>query len=167
MHQCCCCVSKRMTKEALQQITRARLTVCEVGVFSRETSQLLKIRPPPSFRSHLSLSPMGVFSKKYSNCQISSIPQSQNEINREYYHCLATQRMTPNRCSIPAYARTLCMWMEGWIFEKVFYGTISEIFTISAIMTDIVWISFFCNIKPCTMSTHRCLLSILQCIWSG
>ena len=30
------------------------------------------------------------------NCQISYIPQCQNETNREYYHCLATQRMAPN-----------------------------------------------------------------------
>ena len=40
---CCYCVSKRMTKEAYAeslhaQITRARLTACEVGVFSREIS---------------------------------------------------------------------------------------------------------------------------------
>ena len=40
---CCYWISKRMTKEALQnhcmhQITRARLTACEVGVFSREIS---------------------------------------------------------------------------------------------------------------------------------
>ena len=67
---CCYCVSKRMTKEALQNhcmriIIRARLTVYEVGVFLREISQLSKIRPPPSFRSHLSLSPMGVFSRDY------------------------------------------------------------------------------------------------------
>ena len=33
-------------------ITRARLTVCEVGIFSRETSQLSKIHPPPSLRNH-------------------------------------------------------------------------------------------------------------------
>ena len=51
---CCCCISKHMTKEALQNhymhayITRARLTACEVGVFLRKISQLLKIRPPPS-----------------------------------------------------------------------------------------------------------------------
>ena len=43
------------------QITSTRLTACEVGVFSREISQLLKIHPSPSFRSHLSSSPMGVF----------------------------------------------------------------------------------------------------------
>ena len=48
------------------QITRARLTACEVGVFSREISQLSKICPPPSFRSHLSSLPMGVFSRDYS-----------------------------------------------------------------------------------------------------
>ena len=48
------------------QITRARLAACEVGIFSREISQLSKICPPPSFRSHLSSSPMGVFSRDYS-----------------------------------------------------------------------------------------------------
>ena len=57
---------KRGIAESLHaQIIRARLTVYEVGVFSREISQLSKIRPPPSFRSHLSLSPMGVFSTDY------------------------------------------------------------------------------------------------------
>ena len=29
------------------QLTRARPTACEVGVFSREISQLSKLRPPP------------------------------------------------------------------------------------------------------------------------
>ena len=49
------------------QITRTRLTACEVGVhvFSREISQLSKIRPPPSFMSHLGSSPMGVFLRDY------------------------------------------------------------------------------------------------------
>ena len=50
---------KRDIAESLHvQITRARLTACKVGVFSREISQLLKIRPPPSFRRHLSSSPV-------------------------------------------------------------------------------------------------------------
>ena len=31
---------------------RARLTACEAGVFPREISQLSKIRPPTSLRSH-------------------------------------------------------------------------------------------------------------------
>ena len=63
---------KRSIAESLHaQITRARLTACEVGVFSREISQCLKIHPPPSFRSHLSLSPMGVFSREIS--QLSKI----------------------------------------------------------------------------------------------
>ena len=53
----CYCMSKRVTKEALQeslhaQITRARLTAYEVDVFSREISKLPKIRPSPSFTSH-------------------------------------------------------------------------------------------------------------------
>ena len=47
---------KRGIAESLHvQITRARLTACEVGVFSREISQLSKIHTHPSFRSHLSL----------------------------------------------------------------------------------------------------------------
>ena len=42
---CCYWISKHMTKQSIQeslhaQITRARLTVCEVGVFSREIPQL-------------------------------------------------------------------------------------------------------------------------------
>ena len=57
---------KRGIAESLHaQMTRARLTACKVGVFSREISQLSKIHPPPSFRSHLSSSPMGVFSRDY------------------------------------------------------------------------------------------------------
>ena len=40
--------------ESLQAyITRARLTACEVGIFLREISQLSKIYPPSSLRSHL------------------------------------------------------------------------------------------------------------------
>ena len=43
---------KRDIAESLHvQITRARLTACEVGVISREISQLLKIWPPPSLRA--------------------------------------------------------------------------------------------------------------------
>ena len=63
----CYCISKRITKKALQTyymctvINKARPTACEVGVFSRAISQLLKIYPSPSLRSHLSSSPMSVF----------------------------------------------------------------------------------------------------------
>ena len=61
-----CCYEahgKKGIAESLHvQITRARLTVCEVGIFSRELSQLLKIHPPPSY---LSSSPIGVFSRDY------------------------------------------------------------------------------------------------------
>ena len=56
---------KRGIAESLHvQITRARLTACEVRgrIFER---QLSKIRPPPSFRSHLSSSPMDVFLRDY------------------------------------------------------------------------------------------------------
>ena len=63
---------KRGIAESLHaQLTRARLIACEVGVFSREISQLSKIRPPLSLGSHLSSSPMGVFSRDYgSHCQL-------------------------------------------------------------------------------------------------
>ena len=57
---CCYSISKCMTKRAIQNhvaciyISSARQTVCEVGIFLREISQLSKIHPPPSLRSHLS-----------------------------------------------------------------------------------------------------------------
>ena len=58
MHHCCYCVStkgKRGIAESLHaQITRARLTACEVGVFLREISQLWENMPTPSFSHHLS-----------------------------------------------------------------------------------------------------------------
>ena len=49
-------------------INRARLTVCVVGIFMREISQLSKIQPPPPLptpapallRNHLSLLPRGI-----------------------------------------------------------------------------------------------------------
>ena len=37
-------------------------TTCRVGVLSSEISKYLKISPPPSLRSHLISSPMGVLS---------------------------------------------------------------------------------------------------------
>ena len=57
----CYYISKCMTKEALQNpyINRAPLTVCEVGIFSRE------ICPTYFLRSHLSSSPMGIFLGDY------------------------------------------------------------------------------------------------------
>ena len=67
----CYCISqqvhdKRGIEESLHvQIIRARLTACEVGIFSREISQLSKICPLPTFRSHLSSSLMGIFSRDY------------------------------------------------------------------------------------------------------
>lgn len=39
------------------------IIVCELGVFSREVSQLWKIWSPPSLKSHLILLPMGSFPK--------------------------------------------------------------------------------------------------------
>ena len=68
---CCYCVFKCMTRgiaESLHAYTnRARLTACEVGVyFSSKILQLSKICPPPSLRSSLHSSPMGIFLKDYS-----------------------------------------------------------------------------------------------------
>ena len=55
------CVSKRMTKEALHvQITRAWTNL---HVFSERNITTLENMPTPSLRSHLSSSPMGVFSR--------------------------------------------------------------------------------------------------------
>ena len=51
---------KRSNAESLRAyIARARLTACEMGVFSREISQ------PPSLWSYLGSSPMGVFLRDY------------------------------------------------------------------------------------------------------
>ena len=46
-------------------ITRARLTACEVDVFSTEISQLLKISLPLTSKSYYSSSPMGVLLRDY------------------------------------------------------------------------------------------------------
>ena len=66
----CPYISKRMTKKALQSYhlrthSRARLTVCKLGIFSRQISQLSKIHPPTSLRSHLGSLPTGIFSRDY------------------------------------------------------------------------------------------------------
>ena len=42
-------------------------TTCRVGVHLREISKHSKISPPPSLRSHLTSSPMGVLSGDYGN----------------------------------------------------------------------------------------------------
>ena len=42
-------------------------TTCRVGVLSSEISKHSKISPPPSLRSHLTSSPMGVLSGDYGN----------------------------------------------------------------------------------------------------
>ena len=67
---CCYCISKRIARgiaESLHAyITRARLTVYEVGVFSITT---LKLCPPCSLWSYLSSSSIGVFSRlQYNLC---------------------------------------------------------------------------------------------------
>ena len=55
----CCCISKCMTKDALQNhpIYRAKLNVYDVGIFLN----ISRIHPPSSLRSHLSSSLMGIF----------------------------------------------------------------------------------------------------------
>ena len=53
---------KRGIAESLHTyITRARLTACEVSVFSREISQLSNICPPPSLWSYSYSLPRGVY----------------------------------------------------------------------------------------------------------
>ena len=53
----CYSISKHMTKKAGSQnhecISRARLTACEVGIFLRNISQLLKVHPPSLFEDPL------------------------------------------------------------------------------------------------------------------
>ena len=44
-------------------------TTCRVGILSSEISKHSKISPPPSLRSHLTSSPMGVLSGDYGNTQ--------------------------------------------------------------------------------------------------
>ena len=43
-------------------------TTCRVGVLWSEISKHSKISPPPSLRSHLTSSPMGVLSGDYGTC---------------------------------------------------------------------------------------------------
>ena len=59
---------KRGIAESLHaQITRARLTVCEVGIFREKYNSSRKCaHAPPSFRSHLSSLPLG--ESKYICC---------------------------------------------------------------------------------------------------
>ena len=47
-------------------VTRAILTVCKVGVFFERNITTLENTPTPPLWSHLSSSPMGVFSRDYS-----------------------------------------------------------------------------------------------------
>ena len=55
---------KRSIAESMHTyVTRARLTACEVGIFSREISQLSKILPPLLFEEVIKS--MGVFSRDY------------------------------------------------------------------------------------------------------
>ena len=53
-------------------------TTCRVGVLSSEISKHSKISPPPSLRSHLTSSPMGVFSGDYgTSSETQTMPYSQ------------------------------------------------------------------------------------------
>ena len=53
---------KRGIAESLHaQITRARLTACEVGLFQEKYHHYWKYTHPPLYRSHLSSLPMGLF----------------------------------------------------------------------------------------------------------
>ena len=59
---------KRSIKKSLQAYRNtSRLTACELTrwAYSRRISHLSKICPPPSLRSHLSSSLMGIFSRDY------------------------------------------------------------------------------------------------------
>ena len=52
-------------------------TTCRVGVLSSEISKHSKISPPPSLRSHLTSSPMGVLSGDYGNFLTESESESE------------------------------------------------------------------------------------------
>ena len=52
-------------------------TTCRVGVLSSKISKHSKISPPPSLRSHLTSSPMGVLSGDYGNSS-----------SNNFYQCL-------------------------------------------------------------------------------
>ena len=56
-------------------------TTCRVGVLSSEISKHSKISPPPSLRSHLTSSPMGVFSGDYGNtAKLVQVAQQTTEV---------------------------------------------------------------------------------------
>ena len=48
-------------------------TTCRVGVLSSEISKHSKISPPPSLRTHLTSSPMGVLSGDYGTRKLTYI----------------------------------------------------------------------------------------------
>ena len=57
-------LEQKHDKESIAEVSyvnRAKPSACEVGVFSREISQLSKICPPPSMRSSLSYCPWAYF----------------------------------------------------------------------------------------------------------
>ena len=51
-------------------------TTCRVGVLSSEISNHSKISPPPSLRSHLTSSPMGVLSGDYGTTALLFVDQN-------------------------------------------------------------------------------------------
>ena len=68
----CTCFSSSYDWEGTRVLNRLVVgvliyTTCRVGVLSSEISKHSKISPPPSLRSHLTSSPMGVLSGDYGN----------------------------------------------------------------------------------------------------
>ena len=56
-------------------------TTCRVGVLSSEISKHSKISPPPSLRSHLTSSPMGVLSGDYGTIALQEWKAQNNYIH--------------------------------------------------------------------------------------
>ena len=79
---------KQVHDKSNMYINRTSVTVCEVGIFSREISQLSEIRPLlSSLRSHLhaSSSPMGVFSRLWHTYH-TNIPSHQHSLTPTHLH---------------------------------------------------------------------------------
>ena len=66
-------------------------TTCRVGVLSSEISKHSKISPPPSLRSHLTSSPMGVLSGDYGNS--SQVSEVYRESMRVYAYAITQFNM--------------------------------------------------------------------------
>ena len=111
---CCYYISKHMAREALQNhcINRARLTACEVGILSREISQLLKIFPPHSLKSSLSSLPMGVFLKIMVGASTPFTPGQFLRILSEFWLVMGSNGYPLSRPQMTGEKRchTLCVW---------------------------------------------------------